>query len=48
MGTNNPSGIRYYKTTVILLNWTEDEINTLDQINKNWSMSGQIIKRGND
>lgn len=39
---------RYWQTTVILTNWTDDEICMLDQINKNWLMSGQILKRGNN
>jgi len=39
---------RYWETIIILRNWTDDEICTLNQINKNWHIQGQTIKRGND
>jgi hypothetical protein len=38
----------WYKTTVELRNWTDAEIATLSQINKDWQITGQILKRGND
>lgn len=38
---------KIYKTTVTLINWTEAEIAALDEINVNWMMTGQVLKRGN-
>lgn len=37
----------WYKTTVELRNWSDEEIAALDQISKDWHITGQILKRGN-
>jgi hypothetical protein len=40
--------MKYYETIVTLRNWTYEEIQALDQINKTWFMTSQKQQRGND